>query len=80
MCSAGCTAGRCIVTLASFEALIGCKWELVILLVLPLPWKVFLQASLGWAGVMGLQHCKKGGGLHASGYIEALEMIELIFS
>ena len=80
MHSAGFTAGRYVVTLASFEALIGCKWELVILLVPPLPWKVFLQAGRGRAGVMALQHCEKGGGLYASSHIEALEFIELIVS
>ena len=38
--SAECTAGRHIVTLASFEALIGHRWELVILLVQPLSWEI----------------------------------------
>ena len=61
MCSAEYTVGRYVVTLASFEALSVCKSELVVLLVPPLPWKAFLQASLVRAGVISLQCCKKGG-------------------
>ena len=61
MRSAGCIAGRYLVTLASSEALISRKKQLIILLISPLPWKVFLHAGLGRAGVMGLQHSKKGG-------------------
>ena len=38
--SAGCTAGRYIVTLASFEALNGRRWELIVLLVQPLSWEI----------------------------------------
>ena len=63
--STECTAGRYGVALASFETLIGCRWELVVFvglaIVLGNLGAVLHLAGLWQAGLFVPQRCKKGG-------------------